>query len=718
MRRLAALLIGALLLTTGPARAQEADTVDAALLVADSVLIEGETRLIAQGNVEALYDGTRLTATRIIYDQASDSLTLEGPVRVTDAQGNVLVAEGGTLGADLENGILRGARMVLDQQLQLASVEARRVSGRFTQLSKVAATSCQVCGTQSPLWQIRASRVVHDQEERQLYFENATLRIKDVPIFYIPYMRLPDPTLDRARGFLIPTVRSTTLLGFGIKTPYFIPIGDHRDITLTPYLSPVTRTLEARYRQAFRNGRITLTGAISKDTLIRDETRGYLFAEGAFDLGRDFKLEFDLQATTDEAYLSDYGYSGADRLYSTIELRRVRRDELMQATLTHTETLRDDESNATQPSIITDVRFEKRFFPQRLGGEFRLGAVGHSHYRYSDLDVDGPDDDTIVDGRDVTRVNATASWRNRWTLPGGLRAGAEGHLWIDRFWIDQDAASPRDVTQVTPAASVELRWPFAMTGPSGARYLLEPVTQVGWVGGERLGQPNDESTRAEFDQGNLLSLSRFPAADRRERGRLTAVGLRFVRDDPTGWSSGLTLGRVWRNTDDPAFSRSSGMDSRGSDWLIAGHLQTASGLSFSARGLLDVGNLQFSKAEARAGWVTDRMDLGASYLLLVSDPAEDRSGAVSEWSFDGRYEMTNHWAGEASWQYDLADRRFAKAALGLEYQNECAQVNFSVSRRFASSTNLEPSTDFGLTVALKGFSTGGSAKEYRRSCSN
>jgi len=44
-------------------------------------------------------------------------------------------------------------------------------------------------------------------------------------------------------------------------------------------------------------------------------------------------------------------------------------------------------------------------------------------------------------------------------------------------------------------------------------------------------------------------------------------------------------------------------------------------------------------------------------------------------------------------------------------------VNFSVSRRFASSTNLEPSTDFGLTVALKGFSTGGSAKEYRRSCS-
>lgn len=702
-----------------PLRAQQEDTVDAALLVADSVFIEGESRLIAQGNVEALYDGTRLTASRIVYDESDGSLTLEGPIRITDPEGDVLIANSGRLSTDMQEGLLRGARMVLDQQLQLASVEARRVAGRYTQLSKVAVTSCQVCGdTSAPLWQIRASRVVHDEEERQLYFENATFRVLDVPIFYVPYLRLPDPTLARARGFLIPSVRSTTLLGFGVKVPYFMPLGDHQDLTLTPYLSPVTRTLEARYRRAFRNGDLNVSGAISRDTLIRDEMRGYLFADGAFDLARDFKLDFELRATTDDAYLSDYGYSGTDRLVSTLTLSRVRRDEMIAAGLTHSESLRDNDSNATQPSILTDLRYERRFFPKVFGGELRLAAVGHSHFRYSDLDVDGPDDDTEVDGRDVTRINASANWRNRWTLPGGIRAGAQAHLWLDRFWISQDAGSPANVTEAVPGAAVELRWPWVKTGDSGARYLIEPVGQVGWVGGDANANPNDESTRPEFDEGNLLALSRFPAADRRERGATTALGLRFLRDDPDGWSAGLTLGRVWREREDTGFTLSSGLRGTYSDWLISGHVDTATGLSLSARGMLNIDDLRFSKAEARAGWSTPRMDLGASYILLVADPGEDRSSAQSEWSFDGRYQITNQWAGDSSWRYDLTDRRFARAALGLEYQNECAQVNFSVSRRFASSTNLEPSTDYGLTVSLKGFSTGGNAKEYRRSCSN
>merc|ERR1712034_213433 len=147
----------------------------------------------------------------------------------------------------LRNGLLSGARMVMDDQLQLAAVEAQRVGGRYTQLSRVAVTSCQVCGrNETPLWQIRADRVIHDQDARQLYFEGAQLRVLDVPILWVPQLRLPDPTLERARGFLTPTLRSTSLLGTGLRLPYFIPIGDHQDLTLTPYLSSETRTLEAR----------------------------------------------------------------------------------------------------------------------------------------------------------------------------------------------------------------------------------------------------------------------------------------------------------------------------------------------------------------------------------------------------------------------------------------------------------------------------------------
>ena len=250
---------------------------------------------------------------------------------------------------------------------------------------------------------------------------------------------------------------------------------------------------------------------------------------------------------------------------------------------------------------------------------------------------------------------------------------------------------------------------------SGGRDLVEPVLQYGWVGGERLDIPNDESTRVEFDEANLLSLSRFPASDRRERGELAVAGLRWLHEAPAGWTAGLTVGRVWRDELDSDLGRSSGLDSQTSDWLIAGGFANPLGLSITARGLLDEDG-QFNKAEARAAWANPRVDLAATYVMLVEDPVEDRDESQAEWGFEGSYRLSRHWTGAAEWRYDLADRRLDRTGLGLQYRNECVQVDFSVTRKFASSTNLEPSTDYGLTVALTGFGTAASAKEYRRTC--
>ncbi len=706
----------ALLITPETSRAQSGDVV----LLADQVLVQqGGDTLVATGNVEALHQGTRLTASTIIYDRSNNTLDIQGPLRITQPNGDVLTATQAQLDQGFRNGLLESARFVLDEQLQIASARAARVQGRYTAMSQVAATSCQVCGTEGPpLWAIRATRVVHDAEERQIYFDNAQLRVLGVPVFFIPRMRLPDPTLERARGFLIPELKTSTLLGFGIKLPYFIPIGDHADLTLTPYVSPITRTLELRYRQAFRTGDISVNGAISRDNLQSGEARGLFFAEGVFRLPRDFRLSFDIEAVSDEAYLNDYNSDfKKDRLDSAITLSRTKRDSFFSTGLIHYESLTDGENNATQPTIIGDLRYNRRYFPKRIGGEVRLGFQIHAHYRYSDTDVDGPDADSVVDGRDVGRANLDLSWRDRWTLPGGVRAGVLTQVWVDHFQVAQDAASETNYTEVTPAASLELRWPLIKQTASGARVLLEPVAQVGWIGGERSGVPNDESTRVEFDEGNLLSLSRFPAADRRERGLIGAAGLRWMRQDPDGWRAALTLGRVWRDDPDADLSRSSGQDSQTSDWLFAGQFAHRTGIQLLARGLYDSVETRFTKAEMRANVTRDRYALGASYILLTTDSLEDRVDAQSQWRLNGRYNIDRNWTATSNTRYDIAEGQFLMAGVGAEYRNECVAVNFSVSRSFASSTNLEPSTDFGLTVALTGFSTGGSGKEYRRSCS-
>lgn len=184
-----------------------------AILVADQVFITPERQLVASGGVEVFQGEVRLQAEKITFDDAKGQLKIEGPIRI-DQDGEVsILADAAELDSDLQNGILSSARLVFNQQVQLAALQATRVRGRYTQLYKTAVTSCDVCDDgRPPLWQIRAERVTHDQEERQIYLEGAQLRVRDVPVFYLPALRLPDPTLDRATGFLVPSLRTTSNL--------------------------------------------------------------------------------------------------------------------------------------------------------------------------------------------------------------------------------------------------------------------------------------------------------------------------------------------------------------------------------------------------------------------------------------------------------------------------------------------------------------------------
>jgi LPS-assembly protein len=711
MRRF--LLLVVLLLVPFQAAAQ-----DPALLVADQLYITRDRELVAQGNVEAFQNGIRLSARAIRYNQTSGALSIDGPIILTGADGTVITATAAELDAGLRNGILQGARLVLNQQLQLAAVQIDRVDGRYSQLYKTAVTSCRICDDgRPPLWQIRARRVIHDEVEDQLYFDEAQFRIGRVPVFWLPRLRLPGPSVERASGFLVPSVRTTSSLGLGLKIPYFIKLSDKRDLTLTPYLSSSTKTLELRYRQAYRTGRIQLDAAVTRDDLRANETRGYLFGSGLFALPRDFTLAFAIETVSDDGYLDTYGYSDADRLKSELTVTRARRDAYIRASFYNFKSLRDDEDNNTVPTVVLDGAYERRFFPRTPGGEIRMRLLAHSHRRISDLPVDGPDADLTVDGRDIARLTAQVDWLRSFTLPAGLGIDTALGAAFNTFNITQDSTTAADPTEVTPHAAVTLRYPLARTGTSGLRHVLEPVAQLGWTGGTRLAIPNEESTLVEFDQGNLLEMSRFARPDRRERGAVAALGLGWSRFDPQGWDAHVSIGQVFRADSDSDFTTTSGLDGVNSDYLLAGQISSGSGVMLTGRSLFE-NDFTLSKAELRGDYAFRRGRLGGSYVWLQEDAAEERAREVSEVTLDGSYAIGPFWTASANWRYDVSSDRAATAGLGLRYENECVTLDLRVKRRYTTSTSVEPSTDFGFNIGLRGFAADTGTERYVRSCSN
>ena len=706
--RVVALLLLLLAMPWGSAQAQSGP----ATLVADRVVFDDE-RLVAEGNVEVFAEGRVLRASRITYLREEDRLLVEGPLTLVDGPNTLLVADFASLNGNLRGSILRGARLVLDRRLQLAATEvATGAEGRFTELYQTVASACEICEDgQVPLWQIRARRIVHDRERRQIFFENARFEVVGIPVAWLPLLRVPDPTVRRARGFLVPRFSSSDLLGTGIALPYFLPLGPSRDLTLIPFVTESdTQSLGFRYRQAFEAGEIGIVGAVSGDDVRPGETRGYLFAEGLFFLPRDHELQFDVELTADEDYLVDYDITDKDRLDSRIAITRVDRDDKVLAEIIAFNTLREDEQNKFLPTPVFTIERQKRTTLPFVGGQALFLGQVHGRWRTADEVPAGLPPDAA---RDTLRASFGLDWQRSHVTGFGLVATALGGVHVDAYDVRQDPEFvDESFLRTVPYGGFELRMPFARAGAGGVRHVIEPVAQLVLAPDDRLETPDEDSLTPEFDEGNLFSAQRFAGRDIRELGNRLNLGVSYTRYDPSGWKVGGTVGRILREEDPDQFATGTGLAGDASDWLISGSAVLDERFSLLQRTLFD-GGFDTRRSDTILKWEGIRHELETRFTWLEADEEVGRPIDTSEWSLAARYDLSRDWTGRVNWRYDFVTDEPSRAGLGLTYRSECIEVDVNVETRFTSGGTLQSSTRFGFGVQLAGF--GATERRDRRS---
>ena len=141
----------------------------------------------------------------------------------------------------------------------MAATRADRSSGNYTVFENGVYTACAPCKDdpkKPPLWQVKGARIIHDQNEKMLYFENAQLEFFGVPLAYMPYFSTPDPTVKRKIGFLMPGYRpERSNTGFGVEIPYYWAIAPDYDATFTPRFTTKQGVLmQAEFRQRLIDG--------------------------------------------------------------------------------------------------------------------------------------------------------------------------------------------------------------------------------------------------------------------------------------------------------------------------------------------------------------------------------------------------------------------------------------------------------------------------------
>ena len=293
------------------------------LINADELSIGEDGFVRAEGNVLVQRGDRIIKANLLTYDSRSNELNFSNIEEFYDGNQTKLSASAGRIDSDLKKGIVDAVSILIEEQVKIRANQVSLKNGTLDKAYGVwRITTCDECKDRDPLWHFAASSASRDQNNSNIIYRNVSLRIAGFPVAYIPYIRLPDPSVERAQGFLIPTFALSSNLKYGVKLPYFIPIYESSDLLVTPYISPKTKTIEYRYRQVFHNGNITLTGAVSDDDLFEDRPRIYNRLGGSLKLFYDLTLDFDIGQVSDNAYLGDYGYHNFSDFDTDVTLRK------------------------------------------------------------------------------------------------------------------------------------------------------------------------------------------------------------------------------------------------------------------------------------------------------------------------------------------------------------------------------------------------------------
>ena len=110
------------------------------------------------------------------------------------------------------------------------------------------------CVQPTPRWDLNSGTVILNMDH-YTFMKNAVLRVKGVPLFYLPFMYYPTKKEDRATGILIPTYGSSSLRGQSIHNAFFWAINRSQDATfLYDWYSRTGTGIGSEYRYNLGTG--------------------------------------------------------------------------------------------------------------------------------------------------------------------------------------------------------------------------------------------------------------------------------------------------------------------------------------------------------------------------------------------------------------------------------------------------------------------------------
>ena len=546
-----------------------------------------------------------------------------------------------------------------------------------------------------PPWTIQSSQMLHDSKKKTIYYDNAVIKVYDIPIFYFPKLAHPDPTVDRRSGFLPPSLYDTKNLGEGISIPYFLDLGIDRNLILTSRLYVSENPLMmGEYHQVFKNSSFLtdfgFTEGYKKTSVTKKSgNKSHIFAKFVKNFtgkeGSENSLNISVQNVSNDKYLKLYKIKSnlvdynKDTLESSLEFTHETDDIFFGMNASIYETLKDNYTDKYE-YIAPEIIFNKNLFNNDKFGSLDLQTnlkthnydtnkltnffVNDFNWRYKDINFNNGINTKILGN--IKNINYEA--KN-----------------VD---IYKDEATSEIFGALGFLSQINLQ-----KNVGDQNHLLTPKMFLRYSPGSM----RKETSGSKLDPINAFSMDRLGNINNFETGASATLGLDYnIKDNFKEFD--FSVAQVISQEENKKMASRTSLDEKLSDLVGSANYKFNNKFSLNYNFALDQNYNDINYNEIGTEFNIGIIDINFNYL-------QEKKHIGDQDYFTTELNLKNKDKGLLSFETkrNLITNSSEFYNLSYEYINDCLRAGLVYRREFYNDSELEPENSLMFKITLTPF---------------
>ena len=670
------------------------------------IIIDNKIKTISSSEVTSINDpeGNYIELQNFNYQVKNNIFKSVGSVKILDKLKNsyefsqiyIDTKKKEILGTDIQAFLNEESVKVNPKNKPRVFANAIRLSAKKSVFNKSIFTICDYReNDKCPPWTIQASKMLHDNIKKTIYYDNALIKVYDIPIFYIPKLSHPDPSVERRSGFLPPTITDSKNLGTGISLPYFFDLGKDKNFTYTSKIfvdeNPL---LLGEYHQAFMNSNFFADFGYTegyKKTSSTKKTgeKSHFFSKFvknfAGDDGSKNSLSFSIQDVSNDKYLKLYKIKSnlvdynKDTLENHISFTHENDDLFFGLNASVFETLKESYEDKYE-YILPEITFDKNLFNNDKFGNLDLQTNISTHlYDTNKLE------NFVVNNFDWSSKDIF--------LENGLNTKILGNLRNINYEVKNVDEYKEDTTSELYGALGLFSKIMMQKKEGNVQHLLTPKLLLRYAPGSM----RNENSGSRLTPSSAFDLNRLNNINNFETGLSGTLGFDY-KTTSNDKEFDFSLAQVIKEAENNKMPDKSSLNEKTSDLVGSANIKLNNNFSLNYEFALDQNYQDLNFNEFGANLNFGPIDFDFNYL-------QEKKHIGNQDYFSTKINVKNKDQGMFSFETkrNLITDSSEFYNLSYEYINDCLRAGLVYRREFYNDSELEPENSLMFKITLTPF---------------